>query len=752
MFRTETLWIAAFLATGLVGGLIYNWPVSVGVETEAASAQEAGGKFEQLATVPEDNLWSDAAEETGENPQRDPPAATSDSQAAPQAAQQGDIWSDLSAGATRTQPIDSGVRDLGDRLLLGGNAAGAYQHYSKLWKQANLPMDAAVLIRLALAAEMAGLYDESGKHYRSAIRVSPKGSVRQLICFLGTARLWEKQGQLEDAIALLSELYLRFSDERQPELIRQSIVRQLGDCLQKRLLRAPLVVDAIAEEPMEYHWSELVIDHILTAADTESNDLLAEQPQQGIRVLQNPRGEASLIVMEIHRGGYAVLDLLADIERLAELKVELTERAKSTTVGRLTNIDTNAMPLSLLMDQSLEFLQLAWSQEGETIRVMHRDELTAQDSASFHLGKTQRILQQIQMLFPNGSVRTSALMNDANNCRLSGQWEAAAEKYRAAREAEPMHELSAKLYFNSATLDLLNGDKLAALHACYMTLDQTLVTSLQAQVYAMIAELELELGQPQKAITAGGRGVRRAQDAKILTRAALTLARAYLIADDPDSANSVLFNHSDQINGAKPQRLATVFSTYARYLRVRPQNGLQDEGQRLVMALAALQPDDVTDFIDSLLISNAYASIGIRTRATENLRQALDEAPEGFWREQIRIDLAKALVDASEFAAANSVVEGFQNVSTDRLSEALQLHARIQLELGELETTEAICRRLLAMEIDDPTKSQTLNVLGKVFRKQGKHYAAALCFAGVLPNLESDPAGDKTLQSTTVTP
>ncbi len=746
MFRTETLWIAAFLATGLVGGLIYNWPDLSGVESETSPATTVDGKFEQLAATPQNDVWSDASGDTGDNPQSNGPPPANDPEAASESAETGDIWSDLAPGAKRTQPIDTSVRDLGDRLLLGGNAAGAYQHYSKLWKQANLPMDPAVLIRLALAAEMAGMYDESGKHYRSAIRVSAKGSVRQLICFLGTARLWEKQGQLEDAISLLSELHLRFSDERQPELIRQSIVRQLGDCLQKRLLRSPVVAEAIAGEPMEYHWSEPILDQILTAADTETNTLDDEKPDPGIRVLQNPRGEVSLILMEIHRGGYAVLDLLADIERLTELKIELTERAKSTTVGRLTNIDTNAMPLSLLLDQSLEFLELAWSQEGETVRVMHRDELTATDAASFHLGKTQRMLRQTQMLFSNGPVRTGALMNDANNCRLSGEWETAAEKYRAAREAEPMQELSAKLYFNSATLDLLNDDKLAALHACYMTLDQTLVTSLQAQVYAMIAELELELGQPQKAITAGGRGLRRAQDTEIVTTAALTLARAYLIDGDPDSANSVLFNHSDQISGAKAQRLASVFSTYARYLRVRPQSGLQDEGQRLVMALAALEPGDASDFIDSLLISNAYASIGVRTKAIENLRRALEEAPEGFWREQIRMDLAKALFDASDFTAANSVIEGFQNVSADRLAVALQLHARIQLALGELETTEAVCRRLLAMEIDDATKSQTLNLLGQVFRTQGKHYAAALCFAGVLPNVESEAADASTLQ------
>lgn len=757
MFRTETLWIAALLATGLVGGLIYNWPDSVGEAVENDAVQSANRQPASTDPGPEKDPESVQDAESRENPQSETLAPSESLQSLPQSMPQDDVWSDLAPETDRRQAIDSNVRELGDTLLIGGNAAGAYRHYSKLWKQANVPLDPAILIRLAVSAELAGLYQESEQHYRAAIRVCSAGSMRQLICFLGTARLWEKQGQLDDAISLLSELYLRFSDERQPVIIRKSITQQLADALQKRLLRSPVVIEAIDKEPMEYHWTDLIVEPILEVADSEANELATERPAQGIRVLQNPRGEASLILVEIHHSGYAVLDFLADLERRCGLRFDLSERAKSTMVGRLTNIDTNAMPLSLLLDQTLEFLHLNWSQDGGVVRVMHREELTVQDAASFQLGKTQRMLRQIQMLLPDAGeavffdrlVRTTALMNDGNNCRLSGEWEMAAAKYSAARDADPKHELNAKLFFNTATLQLANGDKLKALHSCYMTLDQTLVAALQAQVYAMIAELELELGQPQKAITAGGRGLRRARDPNVLTRTALTLARAYLIANDPDSANLVLFNHSDHIHGAKEKRLASVFSTFARYLRVPQQSGLQDEGQRLVMALASLQPADVDNFIDSMLISNAYASIGIRSQATETLRQSLEEAPEGFWGERIRIDLAKAMYESADFKGANTIIEGFQNVSTDRLPAALHWHAKIQLKLGEWTTSEAICRRLLAMKIDDETKSKTLNVLGQSLRSQGKHYASALCFAGMLPDLESNSPADTPSQSTT---
>lgn len=733
MFRTETLWIAAFLATGLVGGLLYNWPDSTPPEQPVEANETSVEPPPTVDELVESAPLADEMDSVRENPQPE----TSD---VPQAFEQSDIWSDVAPQSSRRQPIDPTVLEIGDRQLLAGNGAGAYKHYSKLWKQADLPLDPVVLIRLALAAEVAGFHAQAEDHYRSAIRVAEKRSPQQLLCFLGTARVWEQQGRLSDAISLLSELYLLYSGESQLDLVRKSILEQLGNCLQKRLLKSEVVAEALAKEPMEYHWVPVRLYPILEAVDANIAQSPDASQSTGIQLLQDYNGDAALILFEIHRHGYPVLNFLNDAQRLAQVEFVLTERAKSTVVGRLTNIEVVAMPLAFLLDHALESLDLTWSQNENTINIIHRDELTPRDEASFDLAKTQRMLRQIEMVFSKEAgedpVRVAAIMNDANNLRLSGGRDEAAAKYRAARESEPMNELSAKLYFNDASLALHNGDKLNALNACYMTLDQTLMSNLQGQVYTMIAELELELGQPEKAITAGSRGLRRAEDPAVLTRAAMTLTRAYLVSGDPDSANAVVFENAQQMVGERERRLASALATYARFLRVNPQHGLQDEGQRLVMALATLKPDDVDNFIDSLIVSNAYTKIGIRTKAIENLKNSLEQAPSGFWSERIRLDLVKALYESSELEAANEAVEAFETVSKDRLPEALLLHASIQLGLGNLETSETICRRLMSVATDPAVKSQALNVLGQSLRHQGKHYAAALCFAGVLPEPE----------------
>ena len=275
-------------------------------------------------------------EATVDQPENDEPVAASDS-----------VWSDISPPLQRSQPIDWGMIELGDRLLLGGSYVSALKHYGKLWQTTNLPMDNAVLIRLALASELAGLHDDSIKHYRSAIRVSEKGSVAQANCLLGIARVWENRGQVEDAISLLSELFLLYGGEQYPTLLRAQLLAQLSDVLQKRLLKSEVVIEAMQKEPMEYYWPSLVVDNVLALADWEAPADGIAAPLSQIKILQAPRPEVSLILIAANVRGLSVLGLISELERRTDVSFVITERAKSDLVGRMCNIQTSAMPVIL---------------------------------------------------------------------------------------------------------------------------------------------------------------------------------------------------------------------------------------------------------------------------------------------------------------------------------------------------------------------------------------------------------------------
>lgn len=732
VFRAEIVWITVFLTVGAIGGLVYNWPSS----TEDPAAQSIDETIDPADVLAEqsdeiDDTWP-FTDETRENPQS-PTVQESESQTDLAADPIDDVWSEISPPMKRTQKIDSAVVELGDRLLLGGNYEGAMKHYQKLLQTVDVPTDNGILIRLALASELAHEHDDAIKHYRSAIRVVEKGSVAQANCLLGIARVWENRGQFNDAASLLSELYLIYGGTKYPQLLRAQLVSQLSDCLQKRVLSSQIVIDALQNEPMEYYWPAVTVDHVLELVDWEAPvDGLSTPPSQ-LQVLQSPNKDASVVLVGANVRGLSVLGLLTEIERGSGMVFNLTEKAKTDLVGRMTNVQTTAMPVSFLLDSVLESMALTWSQSEGEVSVMHREELADRDLASYDLARTQRMLRQVQLEVEPGPRRTAAIMNEGNNSRLAGGWEEARTKYQMAREQTPMHELSAKLYFNEASLQLADGEKLDALNACYMALDQTLTASLEGDVYAMISELELELGQTDKAILAGSRGLRRATEPAVLSRCAMMLARAYLLTEDPDSANQVLFDQSPHIVGDATQRVASVFSSFARFQRNPSRGGLQDEGQRLVMALATLKPNDPAGFADALIVSQAYASVGIRNKAVESLKESLAKAPKGFWSERIRLELARAQYGAGHFDAADETISNYGQVSIDLLPTVLLLHAKIKFDAGKLEQCESICRRIARLEVDQTVQAEALNTLGMVLNEKGQHYAATLCFAGVLP-------------------
>ncbi|MCC9602045.1 hypothetical protein LOC67_15895 [Stieleria sp. JC731] len=767
VFRAEIVWITVFLAVGAIGGLVYNWPESVDDSVVQSVDASADASSELAAEDTEiDDTWP-FEDDVRENPQSqaDPvseaeaPLPTDPSNEAVD-----DVFSQISPPMKRNQSVDWTVVDLGDRLLMGGNFDGAYTQYERLWKASNVPTDKVVLMRLALAAELAQRHDDAIKHYRSAIRVAEKGSIAQANCLLGIARVWENRGSFEDSNSLLSELFLLYTSDQFPKLLRGQLMAQLSDCLQKRLLSNDLVIDALQKDPMEYFWPALVIEDILQLIDSDMPaDGSATSPSQ-LQILQAPQLDASVIIVAANVRGLSVLGLLGEVEKRVEaqqgggsasdltgelddqankLRFTLTERAKSDLVGRMTNIQTGSMPLTYLLDCVLEPMQLSWSQAGSEITIMHRDEMAPRDLASFDLARTQRMLRQLQFENLEGPRQTAAIMNEGNNARLSGGWDVARDQYKKAREKAPSNELSAKLYFNEASLQLADGQKLDALNACYMALDQTLTASLQGDAYAMIAELELELGQTEKSITAGARGLRRATEPEVLSRCAMILSRAYLLNDDPDSANQVLFNQSQHIIGESQRRVASVFSTFARFQRNPSRGGLQDEGQRLVRALATLKPGDPDGFADALIVSQAYASVGIRNRAIESLREAVASAPQGFWAERIRLELAKTLYEAGSLQEADEAINGFGQVSIDLLPQVLLLHAKVKFDSNQLDQCESICRRIIRMNVDKAIQTEALNKLGMVLNEKGQHYAATLCFAGYLPeSVDNQPATD----------
>ncbi|NND98990.1 MAG: hypothetical protein HKN47_16870 [Pirellulaceae bacterium] len=711
MFRAEAWWTIALILTGAVGGLVYNWPAG-------ATEQDSQSTIRQTAQHPDLIDESRGLTLTTENRH----------------------------DATRVAPVQLESLRTGDRFLSGGNYIGAYQHYTKIRKQSDHSRDGSIQVRLGLASELAGFLEQSEGHYRSTIQSANATPIEKAWGLIGTARIWHSQGRLDEAISLLSELYLMYGTEAYPTEIRLPINRLLVECLQQRYLKRANDTDKRLP-PVQYYWGNTWIDPVLSDAVT----LPADRPaaaESKLSVIQKPINDIALILVDAQLRHESLLKLTGDLAQAVDMKFETSPHARAALSGRSIRTDAHALPVSVLLDQALSPLNLVWQQNNGTVSILHDDELDPLMQDRLEMDRIQRLLRQLQLNFNNGTERIAALMNDANNCFVLGTLESAANKYQAARDLKPMDELSALLYFNHATLEQTLHHREIALDKFYRALDQTLSPTLQASCYANIADLELTLGRPGKAIAAASRGLRMSADSDQSSENLMTLAIAYLVEGDPFSANRILFTHSASLTDPRSKRLASVIATFARYQAVGPTRGLQNEGERLVMALAAITPTDARNFVEHLILSRAFAAVGFRTKAIEHLSVATNLVEGGYWENRSRLELSEVLFEASELERANEAVETILQTADVAFEARVRLlDAQIKLGLGRYADCEAICTRLLKLPLDTDSKKQALDLMGQSYQAMDKHYSAALCFAGLMPESASDIPSDHAKQT-----
>ena len=688
------LWTVALLTTGTVGGVLYNWPAR---ELEA-------------------NLAGAAQVEAAPKPKQEPSRGLSLTSIGPK--------------ETPPDPIELEPLRLGDRLLLGGNHIGAYQQYGKLKNQTSGSPDPSLLLRLGIASELAGFHEQAEGYYRDVIQ-TPNQSIAQVWAMIAVARIWETRGRLDEAIGLLSELFLLYEAEEYPIELRLPICQQLARCLLKK--ENGDAAQKLPTSTMLHYWGPAKIEPTLSDQVRLPNDERGDETNV-FQVVQRPVADVSLILVDATLSNYSTRQLLDQVATGANLEFAASPQASEILSGRSMRVDATALPVSMLLDQILAPLQLAWEQKGDKVNVYHESELARQQKEDYRLDRIQRTLRQLQMNF-EGTERVAALMHDGNIHFMRGEYEHAENKYRAARELVPTGELNARLYFNTALLSLQQSDREGALDLFYQALDQSLSPKLQSVAYTQIAQLELELGRPAKAIPAASRGLRLDRDAGRDTRILLTLAKSYLLESDPYSANQILFDNASSVDDPASKRLAGVISTYARFQVVKPINGLQNEGERLVLALAAIQSDDPQSFIDHLLISRAFRDVGFRSKAIDHLIAASSLVEGGYWGSRIKFELADLLHLDGEVEKADAVLRSLsRNLDPNLKTQVGLLAANVQFELGDFQYCRSNCESLLRLGLSDEEKKQTLTILGKVYQQAGKHYAAALCFAGLLPD------------------
>ena len=712
MLRTE-VWIAVALITfGLIGGLVYNWPRSTNdddrdIPPEVVAEEEPASS--STSFEPDPNKWQDL----------------------------------MSPGFTGAPTIELRTNhlEIGDKFLTVGNYPAALREYGKTVNQLGGVAPPWLIYRLAIASEMEGDVETAETYYRELVRNSARNPATRLLGLVGLTRTWQAVDKYRESLQLLAELYLRYSsNEAVPAVLREQITYQLANVLQRDFISRYAGKDRLDE--VGFHWAPPQVEQALELENRTFPDWnpLVSPNQIDITVLQKPSPDLKLIAIDAQTALVSVADFLNEMALQTELTIGMTQRAHEAIAGRSTKVIAFGQPLSLVMETALYPLGIVWSQEGDHVKLAHISEQAPAILKEFQHQQADRMLRQIELSFPAGNRRFGSLLHRGNLNLLVEDFVSAGERYEELYKLEPTGELAAKLAFNSAMLDLALGRRTEAIDRLFFAVDQSLNETIQSTSYAWIGRLELENGHPNRAIYAASRGLAMAKETENQQAILMTLAKAYLLESDPFSANKVLFNHASAITEPKVVRLAAVLGAYARFLGTTPSEGLRNEGERLVVALAALQSNDLTNFVDELLVGRAFFEVGFTHRAAELLKASTDHAEHDYWKRRIAYELAIHHFRSGEPESAMTLLTELSSTFRDKVGILAQLKlAEVKLLQKKSADCIRLCQQLWEFPLEQDQKSRTLSMMGQAYQQLGRHHAAAVCFSGMVPKSDGDP-------------
>jgi tetratricopeptide (TPR) repeat protein len=269
----------------------------------------------------------------------------------------------------------------------------------------------------------------------------------------------------------------------------------------------------------------------------------------------------------------------------------------------------------------------------------------------------------------------------------------------------------------------------------FLAVDQTLDPQIESSSYCLLSSNLLSAGDLELAIRTSRRGLATAVTAQQKQSAALNLARAYLLSDDPFSANNVIFANRDSFSDDSAKHLASLLGAYARFIGLKNKSGMLNARNRLFRAIATIPDSEYASFADGYFAAHALQELGFVEKAIDKYLLALSRPDLGSWQNRLLYELALAHRRTGQTDEAMSIFQTLTDENNDQwYRRALHQIAEIHVANRQNKASIEVCRKLWQAELNEQEKQATLQVLGVAYQQQGEHYSAALCFAGILPD------------------
>lgn len=621
-----------------------------------------------------------------------------------------------------------------DELLRDGSGSRAMEIYATLSRRRELqePFD-VLAFRLALAREVGGDLGLATRLYRELVRASENPRV-VTAAILGQARILIRQEHLAAARLLVYRALALPSVSAQPdsELVAE-LFHLLGILDAQELLqgRCDALLDDRSCAFVGPHWSvEQMLAMLLPRASSTAKPI-----SQGEVELVATAELPSDITMSLCLRDRPLHELTDALASRSGVACQWSSRAERLVAAETGSLVANGIELGVIYDLVCVAHGLVWKLTPEGVRIQALDELDEKARLVDALERAERELRSACRRFPQHRFFAHAALGLGNLHFLRKNLSAAEEDYRLVLNHRGNTSLAVYGAFNLAKTLMALGRGEEALKAFYQSVDLGTGHPLRPAAYAYIGRLHLERGELNEAIRPLMRGLALSEQDPARATLAVTLAGAYLLAENPHAANKVLMEYRQLIAASTQRPLGAMLGSLSRFTASRDPAKINERGRSLVEAVTEIDATESFGMQVRLLVGMTLDTLGLATQTAALYEETL-KAPVPVWvGDQMRHRLAghyHTLGDHSKTAAMLHELAGSPNPS---------MAQRARFELAELALTTADpndCANACYDLLESPDKNQdlrveTLRLLGQAFALQGDHEHAALCFAGLIP-------------------
>ena len=683
--KSEFLAIAVLLTIGLVGGTIYNWPKPQ--------------KAVQPTPQPEFNR----------------------------------SYKTVELSAEQQSQFDQFTAK-GDNYLAVGNQNEAEEYYNAaltIW-----PGNPHTLFRLGLTYYFSDQYQKSVDYLQDSVPGWEDNEKLRIVNRLMLVKAWVRTGRMREASDALIDMLLTLDGlESVPDSIKFSIGYELLLVLQNETVSAySNVIDKVDQPAFEV--CDLEPESILEimrggTEPTRPFEPLAIEAQ--LQILQRPTDDVNLTVVAGKLKSQSVNGLLNQISQKVGLQLDVSPDAQPYLTGQVVKLNSDSITLSVLLDTMLYPLGVSWMQVDDTIKLQPSSNLRTNALAANRAAESIRLGRYLLVKFNNEDCRKSIILSNANMLVFQDNFDTASAMYEQTLE-DSSGGLKAKIHYNQGLISKKFNRSEDAIEQFLAAIDQSLDPAIQAAAYLHIAQIHLRNNHVKPCIIAAGRSQSLTDQPTILGESSMTLARAYLIDRDPASANRFLFENAKAIEKAGHKTMAGVYSAFARSLASLNPIDKKKATEALIIALAEVDPANITESADSLILADAYQKVSLPNQAIRILDTIIDNENESWARQ--RLFKRSVIQEQIDFRLA---VSGYKSLAQDTGD---VLGKRAALRLAEYELTDRDnpaacidwCRTLWNTELDETTKTVALDLMGLAYRKLGDIDSSIYCFYGMLPD------------------